>query len=65
LTTGAIVLNFVTGALAYLQLGRAHAIAGDKARAMMAFQDFLALWREPDSDIGVLSQAKVEYAKLQ
>lgn len=46
-----IVLNFVTGALAHLQRGRAYATAGDTAKAKRAYQDFFALWKDADSDI--------------
>jgi eukaryotic-like serine/threonine-protein kinase len=60
-----IVLNEPIGALAHLQLGRAHALEGDTAKARTAYQDFLALWKDADPDIPVLKQAKAEYAKLQ
>jgi eukaryotic-like serine/threonine-protein kinase len=60
-----IVLNFVTGALAHLQLGRAYAMSGDTAKAKTAYQDFSALWKDADSGIGALSQAEMEYANLQ
>jgi eukaryotic-like serine/threonine-protein kinase len=60
-----IVLNFVTGALAHLQLGRAYAMAGDTAKAKTAYQDFFTLWKDADPDIPILKQAKAEYAKLQ
>ena len=60
-----IVLNFVTGALAHLQLGRAYAMAGDTAKAKAAYQDFLTLWKDADPDIPILKEAKAEYAKLQ
>ena len=53
------------GALAHLQLGRTFALAGDKAKAKTAYQDFLTLWKEADPDIPILKQAKAEYAKLQ
>ncbi|HLM80281.1 MAG TPA: protein kinase [Terriglobales bacterium] len=59
-----IVLNFVTGALAHLQLGRAYAMAGDAAKAKSAYQDFFALWKDADPDIPILKEAKAEYAKL-
>jgi hypothetical protein len=29
------------------------------------YQDFLTLWKDADSDIPILKQAKAEYAKLQ
>jgi serine/threonine protein kinase/Flp pilus assembly protein TadD len=60
-----IVLNFVTGSLAHLQLGRAYVMAGDAAKAKSAYQDFLTLWKDADPDIPILKQAKAEYVKLQ
>ena len=60
-----IVLNFVTGSLAHLQIGRAYAMQGDTAKAKAAYQDFLTLWKDADPDIPILKQAKREYAKLQ
>jgi tetratricopeptide (TPR) repeat protein len=60
-----IVLNFPFGALAHLQLGRAYQLAGDKAKARAAYQDFFALWKDADPDIPILKEAKAEYAKLQ
>jgi eukaryotic-like serine/threonine-protein kinase len=60
-----IVLNFVTGALSHLQLGRAYAMQGDTAKAKSAYEDFLMLWKDADPDIPVLIAAKSEYAKLK
>lgn len=60
-----IVWNCTTGALAHLGLARALALAGDKERALAAYRDFLALWKDADSDIPILKEAKTEYAKLQ
>jgi eukaryotic-like serine/threonine-protein kinase len=60
-----LVANFVTGALAHLQLGRAYVMAGDSAKAKTAYQDFFTLWEDADPDIPILKQAKAEYAKLQ
>lgn len=59
-----LVLNFVTGALAHLQLGRAYQSAGDQAKAKTAYQQFFALWKDADPDVPVLEQAKAEYARL-
>jgi eukaryotic-like serine/threonine-protein kinase len=60
-----VVLNFPLGALAHLQLGRAYAMQGDTAKARVAYQDFLTLWKDADPDIPILKEAKAEYAKLQ
>jgi eukaryotic-like serine/threonine-protein kinase len=60
-----IVLNFVTGSLARLQLGRAYAMAGDTAKAKVAYQDFFNIFKDADPEIPILQQAKAEYAKLQ
>jgi hypothetical protein len=60
-----VVLNEPIGALTHLGLGRAYALAGDPAKAKVAYQDFFALWKDADSDIPLLRQAKAEYGKLQ
>ncbi|MGA2687392.1 MAG: protein kinase [Candidatus Korobacteraceae bacterium] len=60
-----IVISDPVGALAHLQIGRAYAMAGDTAKAKAAYQDFLKLWKDADSDVPILQAAKAEYAKLQ
>jgi eukaryotic-like serine/threonine-protein kinase len=60
---GAVVSDPVR-TLARLQLGRAYLQSGDKARAKIAYQDFLTLWKDADPDIPILRQAKAEYATL-
>lgn len=50
--------------LAQLQLARAYVLQGDNAKGRTAYQDFFAAWKDADSDIPVLIQAKAEYAKL-
>jgi hypothetical protein len=70
-----IVVNCWTGALAHLGVARANALEAktlqgpqsDAARvqALAAYKDFLTLWKDADSDIPVLKEAKAEYAKLQ
>jgi tetratricopeptide (TPR) repeat protein len=50
--------------LAHLQIGRAYALSGDKAKARSAYQDFFNLWKDADPDIPILKQAQAEYAKL-
>jgi class 3 adenylate cyclase/tetratricopeptide (TPR) repeat protein len=59
-----IVGNEPIGALAHLGLGRAYALSGDTVKAKTAYQDFLALWKNADADVPLLTQAKAEYAKL-
>jgi eukaryotic-like serine/threonine-protein kinase len=60
-----VVLNFVLGALARLDLARAYALESDTAKARTAYQNFFALWKDADPDIPILKQAKAEYAKQQ
>src|SRR5271165_1423318 len=60
-----VVNNFITGALARLQLGRARVMMGDKEAARKSYQDFLTIWKDADPDVPIYKQAKAEYAKLQ
>jgi len=60
-----LVWNFPLGALAHLQLGRAHAGTGDSANARKAFEEFLSLWHDADTNVPILRQAKAELAKLK
>jgi eukaryotic-like serine/threonine-protein kinase len=70
-----IVWNCWTGALAHLGVARANALQSRtlqgadadaaRVRALAAYKDFLTLWKDADSDIPILKEAKAEYAKLQ
>ena len=60
-----LVWNCATAPLARLGLARAYALAGDAAKARAAYQDFFALWKDADSDIPALREARTEYAKLE
>jgi serine/threonine protein kinase/tetratricopeptide (TPR) repeat protein len=70
-----IVWNCWTGALAHLGVARANALESRtsqgadadaaRVRALAAYNDFLALWKDADPDIPILKQAKAEYGKLQ
>jgi predicted Zn-dependent protease len=51
--------------LAQLHLARAYAMEGNTAKARTAYQDFLAIWKDADPDLPLLTTAKGEYAKLQ
>jgi tetratricopeptide (TPR) repeat protein len=59
-----VALQWVTGALAHLQLGRAQVMMGDKEAARKSYQNFLTLWKDADPDIPIYQQAKAEYKKL-
>ncbi|MGA8072808.1 MAG: protein kinase [Candidatus Acidiferrales bacterium] len=60
-----VSIDFPLGALAHLGLARAYALQGDGAKARAAYNDFFTLWKDADSDIPILQQAKAEYEKLQ
>jgi eukaryotic-like serine/threonine-protein kinase len=70
-----IVWNCWTGALAHLGVARGNALQARNSsgvdadlahsRALAAYKEFLALWKEADPDIPILKQAEAEYAKLQ
>lgn len=51
--------------LAYLGFGRAAAVSGDAVGARKAYQDFFALWKDADTDLPVLVQARKEYEQLK
>ena len=59
-----IMANFATGALAYLQLGRALAIKGDVSAARQAYQSFLDYLKEADGDLHIVKEAQSEAAQL-
>jgi tetratricopeptide (TPR) repeat protein/predicted Ser/Thr protein kinase len=60
-----LTLNDPIGPMSRLQLARALSASGDRAKSAAIYKDLLALWKDADSDIPVLKQAKAEYAKLQ
>jgi serine/threonine protein kinase/tetratricopeptide (TPR) repeat protein len=51
--------------LAHLNLGRAYALQGDRAKARTAYQDFFAAWKDADPDVPILITATAEYEKLK
>jgi len=59
-----VVLFSPIGALAHLEIARAFILQGETAKARVAYQDFLTLWRDADPEIPILKQAKAEYANL-
>jgi DNA-binding winged helix-turn-helix (wHTH) protein/tetratricopeptide (TPR) repeat protein len=60
-----LVWNCPLASLAHLGLARAYTLQGDTWKARAAYNDFLNLWKDADSDIPILNEAKAEYAKLQ
>ena len=69
-----LVWNCWTGALSHLGVARANALQSRtsqgadadaaRTRALAAYKDFFALWKDADRDIPILRQAKSEFAKL-
>lgn len=51
-------------ALAPLNLGRAHALAGDPVAARKAYETFFKQWRDADPDVPLLIEAKREHPRL-
>jgi eukaryotic-like serine/threonine-protein kinase len=51
--------------LCELGLARAYAMQEDSAKARAAYNDFFTLWKDADSNIPILQQAKAEYSILQ
>lgn len=58
-----LVRNEPIGALAKLQLARADALSQDKEKTKSAYNEFLTLWKDADTNIPILIQAKAELAK--
>jgi eukaryotic-like serine/threonine-protein kinase len=59
-----IVFNEPIGALAYVGLARAYALAGDKNRSRAQYDEFFALWKDADPDVPIFRQVKAEYTKV-
>jgi DNA-binding winged helix-turn-helix (wHTH) protein/predicted Zn-dependent protease len=57
--------EFITGALARLQLGRAQRLIGDNVSARKSYEEFLSIWKDADPDLPIYRQAKAEYARLK
>jgi ATP/maltotriose-dependent transcriptional regulator MalT len=56
-----IVMNGVFGALAHLGLARAYALQGQVPGSRSEYEQFFKLWKDADTDIPILKQAKAEY----
>jgi eukaryotic-like serine/threonine-protein kinase len=51
-------------ALSFLGLGRAYVMAGNKPEAKKAYDVFFSEWKNADSDLPVIAEAKEEYGQL-
>jgi len=59
-----LVVNDPIGSLARLQLARAFSAAGDVEASAAVYADLLAIWKDADPDLVVLTQATAEQAQL-
>jgi eukaryotic-like serine/threonine-protein kinase len=60
-----LMLNDPVGPMARLQLARTLAASGNRVKAAVTYKDLLTVWKDADSDLPAVQQAKAEYAKLQ
>ncbi len=60
-----IVLVDPMDAMARLQLARALALSGDAAKARSTYDDLFALWKDADTEVPVIEEARAEYARLR
>jgi hypothetical protein len=51
--------------LAHLGLARAAALAGSGERARQAYETFLELWKDADSNLELIGEARRELMRLQ
>ncbi len=50
--------------LAHVGLARAYALGGETDKALEKYRQFFSLWKDADSDLKLLQQARSEYEKL-
>ncbi len=46
-------------------MGTVSYMSGDTAKGRKAYEDFFAFWKDADSDIPILQEAKREYESLR
>jgi hypothetical protein len=51
--------------LAHLGLARALSLSGNTAGSRKRYQDFFAIWKDSDTDLPILIEARKEYDKLK
>jgi len=59
-----MILNCPVGPLAWLGVARAQRIAKQETPANQNYEAFFTLWKDADTDLPILTQAKSEYEKL-
>jgi serine/threonine protein kinase len=59
-----MMLNDPMGPMARLQLARALAASGDRAKSAAVYNDLLSIWKDADPDVPVVQQARAEAAKV-
>jgi len=52
-------------AFARLQLARALALSGDTAKARSVYDNLFTLWKNADTKIPTVNEARAEYARLR
>jgi len=60
-----LVRNAPIGALAHNGLAHAYASNDNTSKSKAAYEDFFALWKDADSDVPILRQARAEYENLR
>jgi hypothetical protein len=60
-----IVLVDPIDAFARLQLARALALSGDPAKARSVYDNLFTLWKNADTKIPIVNEARAEYARLR
>jgi tetratricopeptide (TPR) repeat protein len=53
------------GSVAYLEIGRAYHLVGNRLKERMAYETFLRRWRLADPDVPILEAAQTEYRTLK
>jgi tetratricopeptide (TPR) repeat protein len=52
-------------ALSHVRLARVLALKNDTAASKREYETFFALWKDADTDVPILKQARIEYARLK
>ena len=59
-----LMRNDPVGPMARLQLARALFASGDRAKSAAAYKELLAIWKDADSDIPLIQEARADAGKL-